>query len=79
MSASHRKNENGQIPFRTERFFSVGNNWYFATREGIDSGPYASRERAGAGLNRFLKVAQMLPASEEDSDGNSIARAHRIY
>ena len=53
--------ENTPIPFRSSRFFCVGNRWYFTTREGFDSGPYATRERAEIGLKRFLSVVRMLP------------------
>jgi len=35
--------DNASIPFRSNRFFCVGNRWYFTTREGFDSGPYATR------------------------------------
>lgn len=59
---THRNGEAGHIPFRSGRFFSVGGRWYFTTREGFDSGPYASRERAEIGLRRFLHVVSMLPA-----------------
>lgn len=78
MVMANRQGEEGNIPFRTERFFSVADKWYFSTREGVDSGPYASRERAEEGLKRFLKVAQLLP-SEGSAEGNRIARSHRIY
>lgn len=78
MDNINRKGEDGSVPFRTERFFAVGNRWYFSTREGVDSGPYASRERAAEGLKRFLKIAQMIPPPE-DPNSNRIARAHRIY
>lgn len=53
------------IPFRSSRFFCVGNRWYFTTREGFDSGPYATRERAEVGLRRFLNVVRMLPEEQE--------------
>lgn len=59
---AHRYGELGSIPFRSSRFFSVGSRWYFTTREGFDSGPYASRERAEIGLRRFLHVVSLLPA-----------------
>ena len=58
---THRYGEGGSIPFRSSRFFSVGSRWYFTTREGFDSGPYASRERAEIGLQRFLHVVSLLP------------------
>lgn len=57
----HRNGESGEIPFRSDRFFCAGNKWYFSTREGFDSGPYASRDRAEASLNRFISIVQRLP------------------
>jgi hypothetical protein len=78
MDNMNRQGEQGGLPFRTERFFAVGNRWYFSTREGIDSGPYASKDRAEEGLRRFLKVAQLIPF-KDDPSSNRIARSHRIY
>ena len=64
----HRQGEDaGSIPFRSSRFFCVGNHWYFTTREGFDSGPYASRDRAHIGLQRFLHVVSMLPTETRTS------------
>lgn len=56
ISAENRDGEQGGIPFRSDRFFSVGNKWYFSTREGFDSGPYANRERAESSLSHFLQI-----------------------
>jgi len=61
MNVNHRGGEQGEIPFRSSRFFSVGNKWYFSTREGFDSGPYANKERAGLSLQRFLNIINKLP------------------
>jgi hypothetical protein len=61
METQQRAGEQGPAPFRSNRFFCVGNKWYFTTREGFDSGPFASRARAEQGLRRFLHVVQMLP------------------
>lgn len=76
MAVDSRNGEGGTVPFRTDRFFAVSEKWYFSTREGFDSGPYANKSRADEGLKRFLKVAQLLPASAES---NFAARAHRLY
>ncbi|MDX1451510.1 MAG: DUF6316 family protein [Oleiphilaceae bacterium] len=57
----HRDGEQGEIPFRSDRFFCVGNKWYFSTREGFDSGPYANKHRAELSLERFLQVVSKLP------------------
>jgi len=61
MEPRARSGENAPVPFRSSRFFCVGNRWYFTTREGFDSGPYASRDRAEIGLKRFLQVVRLLP------------------
>ena len=57
----HRVDENGHIPFRSDRFFTVGSKWYFSTREGFDSGPYANKNRAELSLQRFLQIISKLP------------------
>jgi len=61
MNTQVRLGEEGHIPFRSGRFFCVGNEWYFTAREGFDSGPFASRERVEIGLRRFLHVVKLLP------------------
>ncbi|GGE74215.1 hypothetical protein GCM10011533_28340 [Streptosporangium jomthongense] len=65
MNTQVRSGEEGRIPFRSSRFFCVGSKWYFTTREGFDSGPFASRERAEIGLKRFLHVVKMLPEEHQ--------------
>ena len=50
----NRQTESGGIPFRTGRFFCVDNVWYFACREGLDHGPYFSKDEAEAALRDFL-------------------------
>lgn len=60
MDTQRRSGEKGPPPFRSDRFFCVGTSWYFTTREGFSSGPFASRERAQAGLERYLRVARRL-------------------
>jgi hypothetical protein len=50
----NRKGETGNIPFRSGRFYSVGNEWYFAVRRGMDQGPYNSRQEARTALAEFI-------------------------
>ncbi|WLQ14038.1 DUF6316 family protein [Hahella aquimaris] len=76
MDTTNRRGEDGLTPFRSDRFFAVGDKWYFSTREGFDSGPYAAKERAEEGLRRFLKVAQILPG---EGQAARVMRAHRIF
>ena len=64
MNIEARSGEAGSVPFRSSRFFCVGGKWYFTTREGFDSGPFASRDRAEIGLRRFLHVVSLLPEHE---------------
>ena len=66
MDTNIRTGESGPTPFRSSRFFCVGGKWYFTTREGFDSGPFATRERAEIGLKRFLHVINMLPTETRE-------------
>lgn len=64
MDTQTRSGEAAPVPFRSSRFFCVGGKWYFTTREGFDSGPFASKDRAEVGLRRFLHVVRLLPEEE---------------
>jgi hypothetical protein len=55
--------------FRSDRFFSVGDQWYFTTREFGDKGPYESREKAEEALAAFLREHAGRPASAWDVPG----------
>ena len=50
-----RRGESRPFPFRSERVFYAGGEWYYTTREGSDRGPYNSREEAEAELLLFLR------------------------
>jgi len=54
-----RKGEEGHSPFRSERVFNVGTEWYFATREGKDMGPFESKSDATAELALYLRQIAM--------------------
>lgn len=51
------------IPTRSDRFFDQEAYWYFRTREGLDIGPYDSRDAATQGLNDFLAYLQQAHAN----------------
>ena len=57
-SAVNREGEMGPIPFRTGRFFHIGNSWYFTCREGMDRGPYDSRSLAELALAEHIKACK---------------------
>lgn len=59
----HREGETGAIPFRSGRIFNVGMQWYFATREGIDQGPFA--ERSDAEMELMLYVKSKISENEQ--------------
>lgn len=49
-----RNGEHGDIPMRTDRFFTVNSTWYFSTREGASIGPFENKSEARKGLRDFL-------------------------
>lgn len=51
--------------FRSERFFNADSQWYFATRELSDQGPYATREQAQARLADYLRWHKKAQARSE--------------
>lgn len=85
----NRRGESGHIPFRTGRFFSVGGEWFFSTREGENRGPYSSRQAAEAALLNFVrnhsfahtksrKAAVYIHESENESTDKP-GDGHRFY
>jgi len=59
MASHNRKGENGSIPSRCERFYSLRSEWFFATREGSPVGPFATLESANMGLDDYLDFMQL--------------------
>ena len=59
---------NERVYYRSERVFSVHNQWWFATREGENQGPFSTRERAKVGLQRYVLKMQGLKARETDDE-----------
>lgn len=49
--------------FRSDRYFMVSNQWFFATREDGDHGPYPSRAQAEHALHDYLIGSVGLPAA----------------
>ena len=50
----NRLNEDKTAPYRSDRFYCVNDEWYFAIRRGPDQGPYPSKEAAQAALKKFI-------------------------
>ena len=49
-----RTDERAKSYFRSNRFFSSNGQWYFATREATNAGPYATKPAAEAALVDYL-------------------------
>ncbi|WP_062817233.1 DUF6316 family protein [Alcanivorax sp. NBRC 102024] len=56
--------------FRSDRFFTEGSQWYYATRENTIEGPFESREEAENDLTFYLRDIQA-----KESFGLKLARA----
>lgn len=52
----YRKNEEPKSRFRSERFFTINNDWYFTTREDVQVGPFRSMESAKQALVVYLNT-----------------------
>jgi hypothetical protein len=56
-----RSGEAEQLWFRTDRIFRSDGAWYFATREGIDVGPYEHREDARRDAKSLIRLLAQNP------------------
>ena len=54
MATSNRAGEQGSVPARHGRYLQKEGYWYYATREGVDIGPFDSREDAETGVGEFV-------------------------
>lgn len=53
-----RQGEGERTWFRSDRFFTADNAYFFSTREGFDVGPFPSRDAAENGLDLYIQVMQ---------------------
>ena len=51
-----RKGETGPIPYRTGRFFCGDSAWFFSTREGLEHGPFPTKEKAERQCRTYISV-----------------------
>ena len=57
-SKNIRVGEKRVTPYRTGRFYSVADEWYFSVRETTDQGPYASKLIAEEQLKNYIADQQ---------------------
>lgn len=60
-----RPNEESAAPNRSDRFYCVNEEWYFAIRRGPDQGPYPSKEAAQNALKKFISEELALERRRE--------------
>jgi len=65
----NRKGETGAIPYRTGRFFNVDAKWYYASRGGIDHGPYSNKSDAAAALASYLSTGNKFNSKSVTQSG----------
>lgn len=61
MATPNRAGEQGSVPARHGRYLQKDGYWYYNTREGVDIGPFDSREDAEIGVGEFI---EFIRASE---------------
>lgn len=54
MTTFNRTGEEGSVPTRHGRYLEREGYWYYSTREGVDIGPFDSREDAEVGVCEFI-------------------------
>ena len=59
MDQVNRAGETGPIPTRSDRFYLLENQWFFATREGAPIGPFETRAEGERGLVDFLEFLEL--------------------
>lgn len=73
----NRNREAGNIPFRSDRFFCIDGEWFFAIRRGPDQGPYASRDAAREALKRFIEDQLSVERRQQAEWQRSESRARQ--
>lgn len=70
-----RHGEPQKVWFRTKRCFTIGSDWFVATREG-EVGPFKTRDDAELSISRYLRNTSEF--QEKNDSANKIAK-HGIW
>ena len=54
----NRSGESGVVHLRVQRFYPIGKDWLFSTRENLHIGPYKSLDDAEIALALFIRHQQ---------------------
>ena len=61
MVVRRRKTDESEVKvFQTDRFFKSNDMWYFATREGIDFGPFTIRADGEKAVRRYIETQHIM-------------------
>jgi Domain of unknown function (DUF6316) len=60
----NRKNETDKVWFRGNRCFSADGGWFISTREGVDIGPFESRQTALMTVPRYVNSVTKSTVAE---------------
>jgi hypothetical protein len=58
MATANRAGEQGSVPSRQGSYLQKDGYWYYTTREGVDIGPFDSRDDAEVGVIEFIDFIQ---------------------
>lgn len=72
ISESVRKGEKELSHFRTGRFYSADNEWYFSVRGANDQGPYTTKVAAENNLKTYLMDHEHFNANKTKLDIDSL-------
>lgn len=73
-SRKARRGEPVRTRYRSERVFRSGQEWFIATREGIDVGPYGSLEEA---RHEIVKLVAILSQIDNEAAAAVVIREFR--
>jgi len=62
---AHRAHEEDKTRFRTDRFYTINNKWYFASRENDNIGPFSNLSEARKALRLYLETIKHHQYTEE--------------
>lgn len=69
---NNRKDDGSKTHFRSGRFYSVADEWYFCVREKQDQGPFPTKVTAEECLKTYLSDFEHFRSNETKFDINKI-------
>jgi len=63
---SVREGEEHESPYRSGRFYSVKNEWFYSVRETEDQGPFMSKHSAENNLKSYLNDYEHFSANKKN-------------